>query len=184
MKSESGSNMSSTIVRFIKWRWYRHKDLFISVSLETVRRESECSLRFISVLLLFCNLFASSECAPAISVLHRSGCQLTDADGIAWKGMNFFSYLHCTGGVRRDGFGICRTQAAFGNRHSTGEIQFFQYEALKTLFYVEKGFWKKWIPICSIRARAKAAGRVFYHHSCMLLLSLACLLMSKIFVQN
>ena len=54
-----------------------------SVSLETVRRESECSLHYISVLLLFCNAFASSECAPAINVLYLSGCQLTNGDGIA-----------------------------------------------------------------------------------------------------
>lgn len=47
------------------------------VSLETVRREAECSLHYISLLLLFCNTFASSECAVAMIVLHPSGCQLT-----------------------------------------------------------------------------------------------------------
>lgn len=51
-----------------------------SASLETVRRESERSLHYISVLLLFCSVFARSERAPAVNVLHLSGCWLTNDD--------------------------------------------------------------------------------------------------------
>lgn len=53
------------------------------VSLETVRRESKCSLHYISLLLLFCNAFAGSECVLPVNVLHPSGCQLTIKDWIA-----------------------------------------------------------------------------------------------------
>lgn len=84
MKSESGSNMSCTIVRFIKWRWYRHKDLFISQCPQRLSEESQSVVCIIPA----CSrssamLLQSSECAPAMHVSHLSGCLLINEDGIA-----------------------------------------------------------------------------------------------------
>lgn len=129
------------LLYFIKWRWYRHKDLFISWCPQGLSEESQSVACIIS--LCSCS-FASSECAPAAEVLYLPECYSAASDGVAWQGYTF-SCLYGTGGVRRNGFGCCRNNLlSFGKRQDTPEcwtdFALANMKSLK-LFLVEKDFW-------------------------------------------
>lgn len=66
VRSESGSNVSRTIVLHKVEVVQTQRPFHFSVSSGTVSRDSECSLHYITVLFLF----ASSERAPAVEVLY------------------------------------------------------------------------------------------------------------------
>lgn len=76
-----------------------------SVSSETLRRESQCSLPCLGAL-LFCNTFCKLRTCTS-DVWYLCGCWWTNDDGIVSK---LSSSSYGRGGVRRDGFGLCRKE--------------------------------------------------------------------------
>lgn len=137
--------MCHVLLYFVKWRWYRHKDLFISQCPQGLSGEIQSVACIIS--LCSCS-FTSSEHAPAVEVLSLPGCHLAGTGGVAWQGFTF-SCSYCTGEVRRDGFGCCRNNLqSFGKRRKRQDtpecwtnFTLANMKSLK-LFYVEKCFWK------------------------------------------